>query len=86
MLVLDESASIQAENARDQVVSGVRSFAQVFSKVNDIGGTANLAIVEFSDLAQIILNQPPRMYRLTPDYLNTINSYLDAPCCTDKNR
>ncbi len=64
----------------------MRSFAQIFSKVNEIGGTANLAIVEFSDLARIIMDQPPAMYRLTNSYLNTINSYLDAPCCTDKDR
>jgi hypothetical protein len=51
--------------------------------VNEIGGTANLAVIEFSDYAQIILDGQAKMYRLTQARVTALNTYLDTQLFSD---
>lgn len=80
LLILDASFSIVFYNAVNDVIVGARSFWDSFAQVNQIGGTANLAVMQFADTAEIVyagqsdLNE---MLRLDDAWLNSLNAYID---------
>jgi hypothetical protein len=79
VLVLDESSSIGRTYAPD-VILGASSFWTQFAQVNEIGGSANLAVVKFSNEAEIVYAGQPvlsEMKKLDADWISSLDNFID---------
>lgn len=80
VMVLDESGSIGC--CTSTVKNAVVSFISSFSSLNNIGGSANLGLIEFSDNARLVL--PPGsacsgvMCKLDNTYVQQVTNYVQS--------
>jgi hypothetical protein len=78
VLILDESASIDAFNARQDVVNAATAFMTVLANIK---GNASVAVMEFSDTASFILeayNANPEPFYPAATYLSQLEGYFAA--------
>jgi hypothetical protein len=80
VLVLDNSYSILYFDAVQSVVTGAQSFWNNFAQVNQIGGIARLAVVQFSTDSEIVNAGQTNMFEmktLDADWLARLNRFID---------
>jgi hypothetical protein len=80
LLILDASYSIDFFNAVRDVQIGASSFWTQFAQVNQIGGVANLAVMQFATNAEIVRAGQPileEMRRLDATWLQSLNNFID---------
>lgn len=80
LLILDASYSIEFFNAVQNVQVGAVSFWTQFAQVNQIGGSANLAVMQFSTTAEIVNAGQPilqEMKKLDSNWIRSLNNFID---------
>jgi hypothetical protein len=80
LLILDSSYSIAYFNAAADVQVGAQSFWTQFAQVNQIGGVANLAVLQFATTAEIVNAGQPilnEMKRLDKNWVTSLNNFID---------
>ena len=81
LLILDSSSSIYIREATEDVRVGARALWNALRQVNEIGGVANLGVMQFASWAEIVRagqRWDNQLVRVDNDWVNSLDNFIDA--------